>query len=150
VVIWVSQRFGDKKIGFNSCECIKFLNIANFHVFYVWGRRILSCNDNIFPSIFFLFLILQRNFFPLRLRHQTSASKLRYIRSSGIYRQPIEYIFFTVTCVEVRGWGGTVSYKANFASIWIERSSINSPLTWLLAEWLLLMLSSPYHNLLHT
>ena len=31
-----------------------------------------------------------------------------------------------------------------------ELSSINSPLNWLLAEWLLLMLSTPYHNLLHT
>jgi len=37
LVIWVSQRFGDKKMSFNSCECIKFLNIANFHhVFHVW------------------------------------------------------------------------------------------------------------------
>jgi len=25
LVIRVSQRFGDKKIGFNNCECIKFL-----------------------------------------------------------------------------------------------------------------------------
>jgi len=33
---------------------------------------------NIFPSLFFLFLILQLNFFPLRLHHQTSATKLRY------------------------------------------------------------------------
>ena len=52
----------------------------------------------------------------------------------------IEYIFFTVTCGEVRYWGGTVSFKAKFASVWIELSSINSPLNWLLAEWLLLML----------
>ena len=62
----------------------------------------------------------------------------------------IEYIFFTVTCGEVRDWGGTVSFKAKFASVWIEWNSINSPLTWLLAEWLLLMISIPYHNLLHT
>jgi len=61
----------------------------------------------------------------------------------------IEFIFFTVTCGEVRDWGGTVSFKAKFASVWIEWSSINSPLNWLLAEWLLLMLSIPYHNLLH-
>jgi len=40
---------------------------------------------NIFPS---LFLILQRNFFLFRLRHQTSAAKLRYLRSSAFYRQP--------------------------------------------------------------
>ena len=62
----------------------------------------------------------------------------------------IEYIFFTVTCGEVRYWGGTVSSKAKFAKVWIEWSSINSPLNWLLAEWLMLMLSTPYHNLLHT
>jgi len=62
----------------------------------------------------------------------------------------IEYIFFAVTCGEVRDTGGTVSFKAKFASVWIEWSSINSPLNWLLAEWLLLMLSIPYHNLLHT
>ena len=59
-------------------------------------------------------------------------------------------MFFTVTCGEVRDWGGTVSFKAKFASAWIEWSSINSPFNWLLAEWLLLMLSIPYHNLLHT
>jgi len=57
----------------------------------------------------------------------------------------IEYMFFTVTCVEVLGWGGTVSFKAKFASIWIQWSSINSPLNWLLAEWLnLLMLCISY------
>jgi len=31
-----------------------------------------------FSFTFFYFLLLQRNFFPLQLRHQTSASKLRY------------------------------------------------------------------------
>jgi len=51
-----------------------------------------------------------------------------------------------VTCCEVRVWGGTVSFKGKFASIWIEWSSINSTLNWLLAEWLLLMLSIPYHH----
>ena len=59
------------------------------------------------------------------------------------------YIFI-VTCGEVRDWGGTVSFKAKFASVCIEWSSINSPLNWLFAEWLLFMLSIPYHNLLHT
>ena len=62
----------------------------------------------------------------------------------------IEYMFFTVTYGDFRGWGGTVSFKAKFASMWTEWSSINSPLNWLLAEWLLNMLSIPYHNLLHT
>jgi len=37
---------------------------------------------------FFLVLLLQRNFFSLRLRHQTSANKLRYLRSSAFYRTP--------------------------------------------------------------
>ena len=60
------------------------------------------------------------------------------------------YIFFTVTCGEVGDWAGTVSFKAKFTSVWIEWNSINSPLNWLLAEWLLLMISIPYHNLLHT
>jgi len=32
--------------------------------------------------------ILQRNFFPLRLCHQTSATKLCYLRSSAFYKQP--------------------------------------------------------------
>jgi len=36
-----------------------------------------------FSFTFFLFLLLQRNFFPLRLRYQTSATKLRYLRSSA-------------------------------------------------------------------
>jgi len=36
----------------NSCECIKFSNIANFHAFYVWGKRILSCNDTFFHNFF--------------------------------------------------------------------------------------------------
>ena len=54
-----------------------------------------------------------------------------------------------MTCSEFRGWGGTVSFKTNFASIWIKWSSMNSPLNWLLAEWLLLMISIPYHHFLH-
>ena len=51
---------------------------------------------------------------------------------------------------EIRGWGGTVFFKTKFASIWIEWSSINSPLNWLLAGWLLLMLSIPYRHFLHS
>jgi len=75
--------------------------------------------------------------------------RLPWKTESALYSLYWIYIF-TVTWGEVRGWGGTVSFKAKFASVWIERSSINSPLNWLLAEWLLLMLSTPYHNLLHT
>ena len=47
-------------------------------------------------------------------------------------------------------WGGTVSFKAKFASVWIEWSSIHSPLNWLLSEWLLPIFPIPYHNLLLT
>ena len=67
-----------QKIGFNSFECIKFLNIANFHAFHVWGKHV-KLQWYIFPSLFFIFLFLQRNFYPLRLRRQTSAT------SSAIY-----------------------------------------------------------------
>jgi len=41
--------------------------------------------------------------------------------------------FFAVTCCEVRDWAGTVSFKAKFASVGIEWSTINSPHNWLLA-----------------
>ena len=44
-----------QKIGFNSCECIKFLNIANFHAIHVWGKRILSCSGTTFFLYFFSF-----------------------------------------------------------------------------------------------
>jgi len=39
-----------------------------------------------------LVLISQRKIsnLPLRLRHQTSATKLRYLRSSTFYRAPLE------------------------------------------------------------
>jgi len=42
-----------QKIGFNSYECITFLNIANFHAFHVWGKRILNCSDTTFLLHFF-------------------------------------------------------------------------------------------------
>ena len=79
-----------QKIGFNSCERIKFLKIANLHVFHVWVKSISSCNDTTFFFTIFPFLILQHNFFPLRLHHQASATKLRHLRSSAFCKQPIE------------------------------------------------------------
>jgi len=39
-------------------------------------------------TLFFCLFLLQRNFFQLRQRHQTSATKLRYLQSSAFYRQP--------------------------------------------------------------
>jgi len=53
---------------------------------------------NIFPSLFFLFLLLQCNFFPLQLRHQTSATKLRYLRSSAFYKQPFSRSVLLLFC----------------------------------------------------
>ena len=41
-----------------------------------------------FSFAFFCLFLLQSNFFPLRLRHQTYATKLCYLRSSAFYRQP--------------------------------------------------------------
>jgi len=52
------------KIGLNSCEGIKFLNIANFLAFHVWGKRILSNNDTtFFLHLFFLFCFCNATFF---------------------------------------------------------------------------------------
>jgi len=65
---------------------IKFLNIANIHAFYVRGKCILSYNDTAFFLHFFRFLLLQRNFYPLWLHRQTSATKLCYLQSSAFYR----------------------------------------------------------------
>ena len=42
-----------QKIGFNRCECIKFLNIANIHVLHVWRKRIFIFNNKIFFLCFF-------------------------------------------------------------------------------------------------
>jgi len=65
-----------------------------------------------------------------------------------LYDIPINVAYKTLS--KYFDWGGTVFFNAKFASVWIELSSINSPLNWLLAEWLLLRLSIPYHNLLNT
>jgi len=42
-------------IGFNSCERIKFLKIANLHVFHVWVKSISSYNDTTFFFTIFPF-----------------------------------------------------------------------------------------------
>jgi len=82
LVIWVSQRFGVKKIGFNSCECIQFLNIANIYVFHVWGQRILSCNGTTFFLQFFPCFDFATQLFSSPVRHQTSATKLRLLQAT--------------------------------------------------------------------
>jgi len=51
-------------IGFNSCDFIKFLNIANFqYAFHVWGKHILSCNDTNLSFTFFYFCFRNPTFF---------------------------------------------------------------------------------------
>jgi len=62
LVIWVWQRSGDKKIGFNDYEFIQFLNNANFHAFHVWGKRILSCIDTFFLHFFSFFCFCNATF----------------------------------------------------------------------------------------
>jgi len=54
----------EQKIGFNSCECTKILSIANFHVFHVWEKRILSCNDTTFFLHFSSFFAFAMQLFP--------------------------------------------------------------------------------------
>ena len=51
----------EQKIGFNSCECKKILNIANFYAFHVWGKRALSCNDT--PVLLHFFCLCNASFF---------------------------------------------------------------------------------------
>jgi len=43
-------------MGFNSGECVTFLNIANIHVLDVWGKRIFIGNNKIIFLAFFLFI----------------------------------------------------------------------------------------------
>ena len=71
---------------------------------------------NIYPS---LFLLLQRNFFPLRLCHQTSATKLRYLRSSVFYRQPLKYCGGFMYML-LQHWHGSLSKKCKKDKISIE------------------------------
>ena len=44
-----------QKNRFQQLWIYKILNIANFHAFHVWGKRILSCNDTTFILHFFSF-----------------------------------------------------------------------------------------------
>ena len=52
-----------QKIGFNSCECIQFLNNANFHAFHVWEKTHIKLQwYNIFPSFFSFFWFCNATF----------------------------------------------------------------------------------------
>jgi len=84
-----------QKIVFNSCEFIKFLNIANYHVFHVWGKRILSCNDTTFILHFFSFFCFATQLFAtpvtsLNLRIQAPLfTELRLLQATVFTEQKV-------------------------------------------------------------
>jgi len=45
-----------QKVGFNSCEYIKFLNIANIHALNFLGKSRFICNNKIFSFAFCPFI----------------------------------------------------------------------------------------------
>jgi len=65
--------FREQIIGFNHCECIKFLNIANIHALDVWGKRIFICNN----KLFFLCFFSDYTFTNATLFHSVTSSNLR-------------------------------------------------------------------------
>jgi len=62
------------------------------------GKRILSCNDTTFFFTFFPFFAFAMQVFLLRLRHQTSVTKLCYLRSSTFYRAPFDVLTSIGAC----------------------------------------------------
>jgi len=53
-----------QKNRFQQLWMYKIFNIANFHVFHVWGKRILSCNDTtLFLHFFSFFWFCNATFF---------------------------------------------------------------------------------------
>jgi len=71
----------------------KILNITNIHALDVWGKRIWICTNKIFFLCFFSVYSFRYATLslPFRLRHQTSATRLRYLRSFAFYRQPFDF-----------------------------------------------------------
>jgi len=87
-------------------------------------------------SIYFLHSGILRN---LRLPWKTESAL------NSLY-----WIYIFYSDVRRGSWlGRHCLFHSQISSVWINWSTINSPLNWLLAEWLVLMLSIPYHNLLH-
>ena len=128
----------------SEADCHRIYCIENVFTIQGFWATCAYLEKESFPSNFSLYWIY---FLPFKIFEQLAlALKNRECPEFAV----LNIYIFIVTCGEVRDWGGTVSFKAKFASVWIEWSSINSPLNRLLAEWLLLMLSSPHHNLLHT
>jgi len=112
-------------------------------------------------TIFNIFLTLQDFWETLRLPWKTEFAlkiftvfnilfTIRIFEQLALALISLYWIYIFYSDVRLGTWLGRHSFKAKFASVWIEWSSIKSPLNWLLEEWLLLMLSIPYHNLLHT
>jgi len=60
------------------------------------GSAYLFAIIKYFSFAFFREFLLQRNLFPLRLCHQTSATMLRYLRSSTFYRAPFKLGFIVL------------------------------------------------------
>ena len=79
-----ARAFFGLKSSFNSCECIKFLNIANIHVLDVWGKCMFICNNKIFFLCFFpVYSFCNATFF-----HSGYVIKPPQ-PSSAFYRQPL-------------------------------------------------------------
>ena len=140
--------------------CIKnIFTLQNF-----WAT--CACLQKQFPAKFSLYWIY---FLPFKIFEQLCAhpekQSLPWIFHCIQYTFCIQDFLATCSCPEfsvldiyfsqwravrfVTGEALSLS-KPNLRVIWIEWRSINSPLNWLLSEWLLLMLSITYHTLLHT
>jgi len=72
-----------------------------------------------FSFTFFPFLILQRNFFPLRLRHQTSATKLRLLQATLEKRFSPHIALVNAMTTRAYSVGG--HQKSILACLWCEQ-----------------------------
>jgi len=119
LVIWVPQRCGDKKIGFNICEFIQFSNIANLHAFHVWGKCILSCNDTTFILHFYsFFCFCNATFFHSSYVIEPPQPSSAIYTTELCLLQATYYCFFTphLCIVVLRAWS---------CSWWITQSARN-------------------------
>ena len=67
----------------------EIFKIANLHAFHVWEKRILSCNDTTYFLHFFFFCSFYNPIFSTPVTSSNPATKIRYLRSSTFYREPI-------------------------------------------------------------
>jgi len=106
-----------QKIGFNSCECIKFLNIANIHALDVWGKHIFICSNKVFFLCFFSIYSICNATFSTPVTSSKPATKLRYLRSSAFYSAPAFDITFqheTAFSLKSRNWPMNFAIFSNF------------------------------------